>query len=639
MRERIATALLAAALLAGLAPARTAAEDPAKVPERYQWNLADVYPSDAAWQKAKDALAERAKELPKFKGTLGTSARRLKDCLDLAFELRREDARLSTYASQKSDLDVRNASALAMRQSMTPFEADLAAKMAWINPEILALPEAKLAAFLKEEPGLVPYKPVIEDIVRLRKHTLGSEGERVLADASLVMDTPDSVYSVFADADIPRATLTLSTGETVRLDAAAYTQYRAVPDRWDRERVFDAFFGNLNAYRGTFGALLNAEVKKDLFRAKARKYDNGGKDAVGSCLASALGGPNIPPEVYHNLIRNVHKNLPYLHKYLRLRQRMMDLPELRYSDLYASIVKEVDQKYTVDQAMDLTLKAVAPLGRDYVEVLSKGFQSRWVDFYPYEGKHSGAYSNGAAYDVHPFMLLNFNGTFEDVSTLAHEAGHTMHSYYSNKSQPFATSDYTIFVAEVASTFNENLLMDYMLKHTDDDAVKLFLLGNYVDGIRQTLFRQTQFAEFELKIHERVEKGEALTGDELNKIYKGIIDEYYGAGQGLTAIAPACYAEWAYIPHFYYNYYVYSYATSLTASTALSQMVLQGKPGAVEAYRKFLSLGSSMPPIEELKVAGVDLTTDAPFDITMRAMDKAMDDMQAILDRMEKNRKK
>lgn len=628
MKNTARTAMLAAILSALLVPAL--AVDPAKVPDRYKWDLTAIYPSDAAWKQAKQNLEAKSAELEKYKGTLGSSAKQLKAGLDFIFSLKEDISRLGAYAMQKSDLDVGNADALAMRQAMGPMGSDLSGKMAWVDPEILAIPDEKIAAFLKEEPGLAMYKPVLDDILRMKPHTLSPAGEKLLADASLMNDTPESVYTLFSDAEIPRPSVVLSNGETVRLDASAYTNYRGSSNRWDREHVFSAFFGNLDQFRGTFGAMLNGECKKDWFNAKARGYD--------SCLASALDGPNIPVAVYENLIKNVRKNLPTLHRYLKLRQRMMGLPELRYSDLYASVVKEVDATYTPEQAIDLTLKAVAPLGADYVNTLKNGLNDRWVDLYTYPGKHSGAYSNCAAYGVHPYMLLNFNGTYEDVSTLAHEAGHSMHSFYSNGTQPFATCDYTTFVAEVASTFNENLLNDYMLKHTNDDAMKLFLLGSYVDGLRQTLFRQTQFAEFELKIHKLTEKGEPLTGDRLNEVYKGILEDYYGAKEGITIIDPVCYSEWAYIPYFYYNFYVFTYATSLTASTALSQMVLEGKPGAVENYRKFLTLGDSMPPIDELKIAGVDMTTDAPFDITMKAMNRAMDQMEALLDKMQKEKK-
>ncbi len=619
-----------ALLLAGIMVAlfvQAWAVDPAKVPARYKWDLTVIYPSDAAWKQAKAALETKSDGLEKYKGTLGSSAKQLKAGLDFIFSLQEDLARLGAYAMQKSDLNVGDAGAMEMRQAMGPLGAEISAKMAWVNPEILLIPDEKIAAFLKEEPGLGVYKPVLDDILRMKPHTLTPYGEKLMADASLTSDTPEMIYTLFSDAEIPRASVVLSNGETVKLDAAAYTNYRGSSNRWDREHVFSAFFGNLDQFRGTFGAMLNGECKKDWFNAKARGYK--------SCLASALDAPNIPAEVYTNLLKNVHKNLPTLYRYLKLRQRMMNLPDLRYSDLYASVVKEVDATYTPEQAMDLVLKALAPLGEDYVSTLKAGYADRWVDLYPYDGKHSGAYSNSAAYGVHPFMLLNFNGTYEDVSTLAHESGHSMHSYYSNKTQPFATCDYTTFVAEVASTFNENLLNHYMLEHTNDDAMKLFLLGSYVDNIRQTLFRQAQFAEFELKIHEMTEKGEPLTGDKLNEVYKGILDDYYGVKQGVTVIDPVCDSEWAYIPHFYYNFYVFTYATSITASTALSQMVIEGKPGAVEHYRKFLTLGDSMPPIDELKVAGVDMTTDAPFDATMKAMNGAMDQMEAILDKMQK----
>lgn len=629
MTRKPFAALLSAALF--LTAVCASAVDPAKVPERQKWDLTILYPSDSAWATSKQALEKRSAQLAPLQGTLGRSPKDLKKALDLVWDIRREVARLFCYASQKSNLDANDAKAMEMRQSLSALASEIDTKSSWLEPELLKISPAKLDGFFKAEPGLAAYKPVVKEIVRKRAHILSPKEEKILADAGLLSDAAESVYTVFADAEIPRPTVTLSDGKVVRLDASAYTQYRGAANPWDRERVFDTFFSSLGEYKGTFGALLNAQVKRDYFQAKARGYD--------SCLASALDRPGVPVAVYENLIRNVHKNLPYLHRYLKLRQRMMGLPQLRYSDLYASVVKEVPRSYTAEEAIDLTLKAVSPLGPDYVRTLEKGFLSdRWVDFYTYPGKHSGAYSDGSGYDTHPFILMNFNGTWEDVSTLAHEAGHAMHSYYSNKTQPFATSDHAIFVAEVTSTFNEALLTDYALKNAKDDATRLFLLGSYVDGIRQTLFRQTQFAEFELETHRAAEKGKALTGEKLNGMYKKIIDEYYGVDKGITQINPVCYNEWAYIPHFYYNFYVFSYSTSLTASTALSQMVIEGRPGAVEKYKKFLSMGSSLPPVEELKLAGVDMTTDEPFDITMRAMGKAMDQMEAIVAKMESEKK-
>ncbi len=631
MRSFLSHILIVCLAMVFLTGVAVQAMDRSKIPDQDKWDLTDLYANDAAWEAAKQNLEKKIPQIEQYKGKLGTSAKDMLDGLDFLFGLKKDFARIASYASMKSDLNVRNSAALEMRQSLAPLGAEFGAKTAWVDPEILGIPAAKIDSFYKQEPRLKIYKPVIDDVLRMKAHTMTPGEEKIIADAGLMSGTPESVYSVFSDADIPRATVTLSDGETVTLDAAAYTKYRAVQNRWDRENVFQAFFSNLNQYRGTLGSLLNGEVKKDLFYAKARNY----KD----CLSSALDGPNIPTAVYNNLLDNVHKNLPTLWRYLKLRKRIMGLDQLRYSDLYAPIVKEVDKKYTADEAREMVLKALAPLGQDYVDVLKNGYAHRWVDFFPSSGKHSGAYSEGAAYDVHPYMLLNFNGSYEDVSTLAHESGHTMQSYYSNKTQPYCTSDYTIFVAEVASTCNENLLMNYALNHTKDDAMKLYLLGTYVDGIRTTLFRQAQFAEFELKIHQMVENGQALTGDNLNKVYAGILHKYYGVDQGITEINPACYAEWAYIPHFYYDFYVYSYATSITASTAISQMIIDGKPGEVKDYRTFLALGDSMPPVDELKVAGVDMTTDQPFTVTMKAMNKAMDEMESILDRMDAKKKK
>ncbi len=631
MFRRILTNVIVAVIVLGTAGAAAHGMDRAKIPLRYQWDLTAVYPNNAAWKQAKKNLEKRFNEMDQYKGKLAQSPRELKNCLDLYFSLSKEFDRLATYASQKSDLDIRNSKAMEMRQGLGPMGSEFGAKTSWMDPEILKIPKARIKVFLRKEPGLKMYKPVLDDILRMKAHTLSPAQEKIVAEAGLMAGTPESIYGVFSDADIPRATVTLSNGKEVRLDAQAYTKYRALQNRWDREKVFQAFFGNLMKFRGTLGATLNGEVNKDLFYAKARNYD-------GNCLASALDASNVPTSVYTNLIKNVHENLPTLWRYLKLRKRIMGLDQLRYSDLYAPIVKRVNKKYTYEEAKTLVLKALSPLGADYVRILDNGYNHRWVDVYPTPGKHSGAYSNGAAYDIHPFILMNFNGSYEDVSTLAHESGHTMHSYFSNHNQPYATSNYTIFVAEVASTTNENLLMHYVLKHTKDDAMKLFLLGSYVDNLRQTLFRQAQFAEFELKIHQMVRNGQALTGDNLDKTYANIINKYYGVDKGITVINPVCYAEWAYIPHFYYNFYVYTYATSITASTAIANMIEEGKPGEVQKYRKFLTLGDSMPPVDELKVAGVDMTTSQPFKETMKSMNKAMDQMVVILNRMDAEKK-
>jgi oligoendopeptidase F len=367
---------------------------------------------------------------------------------------------------------------------------------------------------------------------------------------------------------------------------------------------------------------LNGQVQSDIFYARARKYP--------TALEAALDSPNIPTTVYTRLLDGVNRHLPTFHRYLKLRQRMMKLPDLHYYDLYAPLVASVDLSYSIDEAQKLTLEALKPLGQEYAAASLRAFNQRWTDFYPTEGKRSGAYSNGGAYDVHPYMLLNYNGKYNDVSTLAHELGHTMQSYFSNKAQPFATANYPIFVAEVASTFNEALLIDYMLKTIKDDNTKLALLGNYLEGIKSTVFRQTQFAEFELRVHEAAEKGEPLTGEALDKIYIDITRKYYGHDKNVCIVDDYIQHEWSFVPHFYRNFYVFQYATSFTASAALSEKVMAGDQAALKRYLSFLSAGGSKYPIDLLKDAGVDMTTDEPLELTIKKMNRVMDEMDKLI---------
>jgi oligoendopeptidase F len=364
-----------------------------------------------------------------------------------------------------------------------------------------------------------------------------------------------------------------------------------------------------------------------MFYARTRGYN--------SSLESALDKNNIPAQVYSALIENVNNNLDSFHRYLNLKERMLGVDTLKYSDVYAPVVKGIDLNYTFEEAKKLVTDAAKPLGKSYVAVVKKALADRWVDVYPTPGKRAGAYSNGSAYDVHPYILLNYNGQYDDLSTLAHELGHALHSCYSNKNQPYPTADYSIFVAEVASTFCEALLIDKMLKDIKDDDIRLSLLMNYLDGIKGTVFRQTQFAEFELLIHQKAERGEPLTGDILSQLYGDILKRYYGHDKGVCNIDELYNVEWAYVPHFYYNFYVYQYSTSFTASMALSEKVLNKEKGAVKKYIKFISAGGSEYPIDLLRQAGVDMTTAEPFNKTMTVMNRTMDEIEAILDRKPK----
>ena len=408
----------------------------------------------------------------------------------------------------------------------------------------------------------------------------------------------------------------------MKLDQTAFNDLRAVPNRADREKVMSAFFQSLGSFGRTYGTTLNGEVQKLLFFAKARKYP--------SSLELALDGPNIPTSVYTRLIEGVNRNLPAFHRYLRLRKRMLGIDQLHYYDLYAPLVGSVNLQYTPEEAQGHVLAAVAPLGPEYAAILRRAFTERWIDLLPATGKRSGAYSNGGAYDVHPYMLINFNGKYADVSTLAHELGHTMQSYFSNQAQPYPLASYQLFVAEVASTFNESLLIDYMLRSIKDDDVRLSLLGNYLENIKGTLFRQTQFAEFELRMHEMAQKGQPVVADTLAELYMDITKKYDGHDQGICVVDDYIAHEWSFIPHFYRDFYVYQYATSFAASEALAEKVKSGDPAAITRYLAFLSAGGSKYPIDLLKDAGVDMTTDEPLELTVRAMNRVMDEMERLL---------
>jgi oligoendopeptidase F len=597
--------------------------DRSKVPDQYKWDLTALYPSDQVWRAAKEKLASELPRLREFQGTL-SSAASLADALETQSKFEKELHRLYSYASMSSDQDTRVSTYQGMEQEMIQLSSVLGTESAFIEPEILKMDNASIEHFLRQEPRLAVYRHYLEDIARRRAHTLSNEEEKLLAGASVMASGPSSAYGIFADADFPYPSVTLSDGKSVKLDKASFALQRASPSRDDRQKVMEAFFSALGKYRATFGSMMNSSVQASVFYAHARHYD--------TSLEASLDPNDIPVSVYSRLIEGVNRNLLTFHRYLRLRKRMMGLSELHYYDLYAPLVPSVDTKYSVDVAEHNILEALAPLGSEYAAGTKHAFGDRWIDMYPTEGKRSGAYSNGSAYDVHPYMLINYNGKYEDMSTIAHELGHTMHSYFSNKTEPYPLSQYPIFVAEVASTFNEALLNDYMLKHIPDDSTRLSLLGSYLESIKGTVFRQTQFAEFELRMHAMVENGQPLTGDALSKLYGEIVKKYYGHDQGVCLVDDYVSYEWAYIPHFYRSFYVFQYATSFTASSALSEKVLSGEPGATERYLKFISSGKSEYPIDLLKQAGVDMTSDEPLDLTVKKMNRVMDEMEKLLDK-------
>ncbi|HKU28780.1 MAG TPA: oligoendopeptidase F [Candidatus Sulfotelmatobacter sp.] len=602
--------------------APTQERDRSKIPDEHKWDLRAIYPSDQDWRAAKERLASESLQLRSFQGRLASSAATLADALQLQSRLEKELTRLFLYATLSSDQDTRVSTYQAMEQEMIQLASALATEAAFIEPEILKMESAAIEQFLSEEPRLQVYRIYLHDIARRRAHTLSNAEEKLLAGAAVMASSPSTVYGIFSDADFPYPEIALSNAKTVRLDKASLSLHRSSPIREDRQKVMEAFFTGLARYRATFGCMMNSSVQTATFYARARNYK--------TALEASLDGPNIPVTVYSRLIEGVGRNLSAFHRYLKLRRRMLRVSELHYYDLYAPLVASVNTQYSVEEAEHNILEALAPLGPEYTGGANRSFTERWIDMFPTEGKRAGAYSAGDAYDVHPYMLMNYNGRYEDMSTLAHELGHTMHSYFSNKTQPHPLASYSIFVAEVASTFNEALLNDYMLKKIKDNATRLSLLGNYLESIKGTVFRQTQFAEFELRMHEMVESGQPLTGDTLSTLYSEIVKRYYGHDQGVCIVDDYIAHEWAMIPHFYNAYYVFQYATSFTASSALSEKVLAGETGATERYLKFISGGHSKYPIDLLKDAGVDMTTDEPLELTVQKMNRVMDQMEDML---------
>jgi len=614
------------AVVMGMAGALSGQErDRTKVDTRYTWNLADIYPDVAAWRAARTRIAADVPRLRVYAGRLGSSAQTLADALDERARLDKEIARLYVYASMLADQDTRLSGPQGMQQEMQLLHAEFGAQASYIQPEIIRMGGAKVEQFLASEPRLAVYAFYLRDVVRRAAHTLTDAEEKLLADAQPLAASAWNTYGILANADFPYPTVALSDGTRARVDQAGYAELRARPQRVDRQAAMSAFFGALGGFGRTFGTTMNASLQKAVFYAKARKY--------GSTLEASLDLPNIPVSVYMRLIDGVNRHLPTFHRYLRLRKRMMGIADdLHYYDLYAPLVASVDLRYTPEEAQQLVMTASAPLGGEYIAVLTRAFAERWLDWFPADGKRSGAYSNGSAYDVHPYILLNYLGHYNDVSTLAHELGHTMHSYYSNARQPYALADYPTFVAEVASTFNEALLIDYMLREITDEPTRLSLLGSYLENIKSTVFRQTQFAEFELRMHERAWRGEPITGDALAALYYDITKRYYGHDQGVVVVDDYVAHEWSYIPHFYSDFYVFQYATSFTAAETLAARVLAGDGDTTARYLTFLGSGGSKYPIDLLREAGVDMTTDEPLEVTMRTMNRIMDEIDAMLSR-------
>ncbi|MDP2038514.1 MAG: oligoendopeptidase F [Ignavibacteria bacterium] len=598
------------------------------VPEKYKWNNSVIYKSVDEWNKDKETIQAQIETLKSFQGKMGKNSELFYTTLRIYFDIYKLYYKLSDYAFRVADEDLRISANQSLNQISTTIGTKLGEAASFINPEILSMDAGRIKKFFDEKKELSEFKFYVSDILRLRAHTLSAREEEILASAGLITSTPSELHSIFYNAEKPNPKIKLSKGEQVELNSAAFNKYRTVQNRKDRELVMRSMFENYKKYQNTFGANLVGKVRGDYFYAKNRKYE--------TVLESSLNSNNIPVSVYENLVSQIHKNLPTLHRFLKLKAKMLGIDKLHYYDLYVPLVKSVDFKYNVEDGQKLLLDVFKPMGQEYVSTVKKSFDEKWIDYIPSTGKRSGAYSSGAQYDLHPYILMNWTDDFESVSTLAHELGHTMHSYYSNKSRSFVDAQYATFVAEIASTINETLLNNYMVEKVKSDDEKLYLLGSYLDLLRTTIFRQTSFAEFEWEIHKKIEKGEPLTGEDLSKIYYDIVKTYYGNDIGACIVDDYIAYEWAHIPHFVnYTYYVYQYSTSLIYATALAEKIVNEGQPAVDKFYNILKGGSSAYPIDLIKKAGLDPLSSEAFDLTMAKMNKVMDQMEEILKKKKK----
>ena len=599
------------------------------VPVELTWKIDDLYPSYEAWQKDKEDLIALASQVDTKKIGWTDSPQKMLEMFEFNDAVFMKGDKLFNYASNQSNVDLSNSQYNVMKGELQSIYVNLGSKFTFFRDDILKMNKDKLNEFFKKEPKLEAYRFSIESILLLKDHILPQDQEKLMSLTGLMTSTPSQTANFLRDVDLPSPEITLSNGTKITLNTANYLRYRGTNNASDRTLVMTTFYNNLFNYKNTFAALLDGAMKQQLFFAKARNY----KD----CLEAKLFSDNINESIYTTLIKNVHENLEPLQRYMKLKKELLGLDVYKYDDIYASAVQSVSKKYTYDEAVNLVLEAVKPLGDDYVTNLKKGFNSRWVDIYPNKDKQSGAYSSGV-YGVHPLVKMNFNGDYESVTTLAHELGHSMHSYYSNSNQNYTNSQYPIFLAEIASTFNENLLTEYMVKNEKDDLFKLFLLDKFLDQARGTIYRQALFAEFELEIHKKVEEGKTLTADYLNKLYLDLTKQYYGDDKGIVKVDDYIQSEWSYIPHFYMNYYVFQYSTGMISSMALSQRVLENVPGAREKYLNMLKAGGSDYPMTLLKNAGVDLNEKETYTNAFKRFDNLVAQMEEIVAKLKKEGK-
>ena len=580
------------------------------------WAIEDIYCSEEAWEKDLLSLEEDRENLSSYAGKLAQSGKLLYEYLSCMEKTQNKASSLANYAMRKADEDTRDSHCQAMTGRFVSVAVSISTACAFETPEIMSISDEDLEMFYRDCPELERYRRYLTDLRRMKDHVLSASEEKLLSAASEMAQAPSQSYGMFANADIKFADAMDSNGNAHPVSQGTFVPTQESSDRTLRKNAYESLYRGFTDFQNTAASLLNAQNKQLKFYADARKYD--------SAFEAALDGTNVPTSVYLNLIDTVHKHMDKMHRYVRLRKKLLGVDTLHFYDIYTPLVSDVDKEIPFAQAKETVYESLAPLGEDYRSILKEGFNNRWIDVYQNVGKRSGAYSAGAP--VHPFVLLNYSGTLDSQFTLAHEMGHALHSYLSNKNQNPIDAGYVIFVAEVASTCNEALLMEYLLGKTTDKKERIYLINHFLDQFRGTLYRQTMFAEFELNIGKMVNEGQTLTADVLRQEYRRLNEVYYGPD---IVVDDAISMEWARIPHFYYDYYVFQYATGYSAAIALSRRILEEGESAVKDYIEFLSGGCSKSPIDLLKGAGVDMTGPEPIEQALNLFGKLLDEMEEL----------
>lgn len=584
----------------------------------YKWKLEDIYPDEQLWEQDFQAVKTLADEVNGLQGTLAGSAEALLKVLQLSDDLGRKSEKLYVYARMRRDENNANHQYQALFDRAESLSIQAGSITSYIVPEILTIPETDINEFMKSNQELAVYRHSIDEILRQKEHILSPAEERLMAMSADLSMASGNIFTMLNNADIKFPVIKDETGQEVELTKGRYGSFMESPDRRVRKDAFAALYSSYSGLINTLGASLSSSVKKDIFYARTRKYQ--------SALASSLDQDNVPAEVYDRLIESVHNHLDLMYRYMSIRKKLLGLDEIHFYDIYTPLVPEYKMEVLYEQAKGTVAKALAPLGPEYVARLQEGLDSGWIDVYENEGKTSGAYSWGS-YDTNPYVLMNYDNKLDDMFTLAHEMGHSLHSWYSSHNQPYVYHQYSIFVAEVASTVNESLLIDYLLQNTKDKQEKIYLINHYLEQFRGTVYRQTMFAEFEKIVHERAEKGDALTPELLKQIYRDLNSLYYGPE---IVMDNEIELEWARIPHFYSAFYVYKYATGFSSATALKELILREGEPAVERYLEFLKSGSIDYPINLLKKAGVDLMTPQPVDDALKYFGKLLDQLEELV---------